>query len=163
MPRRRRVLRDPLRGVPKRDINMFNLPLLNRFVSEAGSILGRKLTGTRESRQRAITRAIKRAQRMALMPKIWKAPEYKHVSYADEYSRSERPVRLRNDGFDDAPDPRFPGVKLEATEDVKPAGLFGDSLSGLSRAPRLGGSTWGGPGQNFGRRVHRSREPIKRR
>ena len=42
--------------------------LLRRFISERGSILPRRVTGTSAKYQRKLTRAIKRARTMALLP-----------------------------------------------------------------------------------------------
>ena len=96
--------------MPLEEIVHTNLPLLNRFVAESGAILPRKLTGVSARKQKKLTLAIKRAQVLALMPKTWKLPQYMHASYADEYSRPERPVRPPEDAdFEDPPDPRFPG------------------------------------------------------
>lgn len=41
---------------------------LNRYVNEQGKILPRRITGTSARFQRQLTRAIKRARQMALMP-----------------------------------------------------------------------------------------------
>lgn len=48
-------------------------------VSDNGTILPRKLTGVQLKKQKRIARAIKRAQQLALMPKIWKLPQYRHA------------------------------------------------------------------------------------
>ena len=109
MPRRKRALRDPLKDVPQKDIQHTNLNLLSRFVSDAGAILPRKLTGVKRRKQKAITKALKRAHVLALLPRTWKLPKYRHVSYADQYSRPERDrARAEDDEFRDAPDIRFP-------------------------------------------------------
>ena len=128
LPKSVRKLRDPLKNVQLEEITHTNLPLLNRFVSESGAILPTKLTGVGARKQRALAKAIKRARVLALMPFIWKSPEYRHVSYTDEYSRPARKVRYRNDGFDDPPDLRYPGVQ----EVVSTPGLFGRSVSSLA-------------------------------
>jgi small subunit ribosomal protein S18 len=44
--------------------------LLKRFVSERGKILPRRVTGTSAKYQRQLTRAIKRARHMALLPYV---------------------------------------------------------------------------------------------
>ncbi|MCM3720133.1 30S ribosomal protein S18 [Fictibacillus phosphorivorans] len=44
--------------------------LLKRFVSERGKILPRRVTGTSAKYQRQLTRAIKRARYMALLPYV---------------------------------------------------------------------------------------------
>lgn len=48
-------------------------------VSDNGTILPRKLTGVQLKKQKRIARAIKRAQQLALMPKIWKLPQYRRA------------------------------------------------------------------------------------
>ena len=45
-----------------------NVELLNRFVSEKGKILPRRVTGTCAKHQRTLTTAIKRARVVALLP-----------------------------------------------------------------------------------------------
>ncbi len=45
-----------------------NVELLNRFVSEKGKILPRRVTGTCAKHQRTLTTAIKRARMIALLP-----------------------------------------------------------------------------------------------
>ncbi|AUS10287.1 30S ribosomal protein S18 [Laceyella sacchari] len=42
--------------------------LLRKFISERGKILPRRVTGTSSKYQRQLTRAIKRARQMALVP-----------------------------------------------------------------------------------------------
>ncbi|WP_202081552.1 30S ribosomal protein S18 [Caldalkalibacillus salinus] len=42
--------------------------LLKKFISERGKILPRRVTGTSAKYQRQLTRAIKRARQMALLP-----------------------------------------------------------------------------------------------
>lgn len=44
--------------------------LLKRFISERGKILPRRVTGTSAKYQRQLTRAIKRARQMALLPYV---------------------------------------------------------------------------------------------
>ncbi|KAL3915098.1 MAG: hypothetical protein SGPRY_007377 [Prymnesium sp.] len=90
MPRKKRQLRDPLKDVPIEQIVYTNLPLLNRFVSESGAILPRKLTGVPLYKQLRLAKAIKRAQNMALMPKIWKDPRYRQASYASVFAPDAR-------------------------------------------------------------------------
>lgn len=45
-----------------------NTELLERFISERGKILPRRVTGTSAKNQRKVTTAIKRARIMALLP-----------------------------------------------------------------------------------------------
>lgn len=112
MPAHRRRLRDPLRDVPLADITHTNLPLLCRFVSDGGAVLPRKLTGVQAKKQRALAKAIKRAQQLALMPVVWKHPRYRQASFSDAHTKPERPLpqRYEGDEFADPPDPRYPGV-----------------------------------------------------
>jgi len=49
-------------------IDYKNVNRLRRFVSERGKILPRRTTGTCASHQRSLTRAIKRAREIALLP-----------------------------------------------------------------------------------------------
>lgn len=49
-------------------IDYKDVDLLRRFVSERGKILPRRVTGTSAKYQRKLTRAIKRARQMALLP-----------------------------------------------------------------------------------------------
>lgn len=64
---------------PKRKVCMFcvekinyidykNVPRLKRFTTERGKILPRRTTGSCASHQRVLTRAIKRAREIALLP-----------------------------------------------------------------------------------------------
>lgn len=129
MPRQKRRLRDPLLNVPEGEITYTNLPLLSRFVSEAGAILPRALTGVSPSKQRRITQALKRAHQLALLPRTWKLPKYRHASYADQYSKPELRTEDRSDDeFRDPPDIRYPG-RFEKTR-----GALDIDLSNLSRA-----------------------------
>lgn len=49
-------------------IDYKDVDLLRRFISERGKILPRRVTGTSAKYQRQLTRAIKRARQMALLP-----------------------------------------------------------------------------------------------
>ncbi|MGC8834347.1 MAG: 30S ribosomal protein S18 [Armatimonadota bacterium] len=49
-------------------IDYKNVPRLRRYISDRGKILPRRTTGTCASHQRALTRAIKRARQIALLP-----------------------------------------------------------------------------------------------
>jgi small subunit ribosomal protein S18 len=49
-------------------IDYKDVDLLKRFISERGKILPRRVTGTCAKYQRQLTRAIKRARQMALLP-----------------------------------------------------------------------------------------------
>ncbi|MCS1352672.1 30S ribosomal protein S18 [Mechercharimyces sp. CAU 1602] len=49
-------------------IDYKDVDLLKRFISERGKILPRRVTGTSSKYQRQLTRAIKRARQMALLP-----------------------------------------------------------------------------------------------
>lgn len=65
---------------------------LKEFLSEHGKILSRRVTGSRAKHQRRLTRAIKRARYMALLPyvgKIDKPPRHR----AERPERSDRPDR----------------------------------------------------------------------
>ncbi|MED3661627.1 30S ribosomal protein S18 [Ureibacillus sp. FSL K6-8385] len=49
-------------------IDYKDVDLLKKFISERGKILPRRVTGTSAKYQRKLTRAIKRARIMALLP-----------------------------------------------------------------------------------------------
>lgn len=49
-------------------IDYKDVDLLKRFISERGKILPRRVTGTSAKYQRQLTKAIKRARQMALLP-----------------------------------------------------------------------------------------------
>ncbi|AXJ01917.1 MAG: 30S ribosomal protein S18 [Candidatus Cyclonatronum sp.] len=49
-------------------IDYKDIALLERFVNDQGKILPRRVTGTSAKFQRQLSRAIKRARQMALMP-----------------------------------------------------------------------------------------------
>ncbi len=49
-------------------IDYKDVDLLRKFISERGKILPRRVTGTSSKYQRQLTRAIKRARQMALLP-----------------------------------------------------------------------------------------------
>ena len=50
------------------NIDYKDVELLKKFISERGKILPRRVTGTSAKYQRQLTRAIKRARQMALLP-----------------------------------------------------------------------------------------------
>ena len=53
-----------------KDIDIKDTRLLSRFITERGRILPRKITGLSSQQQRMVTRAIKRARQMSLLPFI---------------------------------------------------------------------------------------------
>ncbi|MCS7031839.1 MAG: 30S ribosomal protein S18 [Gloeomargarita sp. SKYG116] len=61
---RRRV--SPIK--PSDPIDYKDIDLLRKFISEQGKILPRRVTGLTAKQQRQITRAIKRARILALLP-----------------------------------------------------------------------------------------------
>ncbi|MDN6699180.1 MAG: 30S ribosomal protein S18 [Staphylococcus equorum] len=64
--RRRKVCYFTANGITHIDYK--DVELLRRFVSERGKILPRRVTGTSAKYQRKLTKAIKRARQMALLP-----------------------------------------------------------------------------------------------
>ena len=50
------------------EIDYKDVTLLKQFISETGHIIPSRMTGTRAKPQRRLTRAIKRAQFLALLP-----------------------------------------------------------------------------------------------
>jgi len=53
---------------PEDPIDYKDVELLRKFVTERGKILPRRITGLTAQQQRALTRAIKRARFLALLP-----------------------------------------------------------------------------------------------
>ena len=51
-------------------IDFKDVELLKRFISDRGKILPRRMTGTCAKYQRELTKAIKRARQMALLPYV---------------------------------------------------------------------------------------------
>ncbi|MBO8155644.1 SSU ribosomal protein S18P [Melghiribacillus thermohalophilus] len=51
-------------------IDYKDVDLLKKFISERGKILPRRVTGTSSKYQRKLTKAIKRARQMALLPYV---------------------------------------------------------------------------------------------
>ncbi|CAH1855174.1 MULTISPECIES: 30S ribosomal protein S18 [Convivina] len=66
-PRRRRKV-DYIAANHIEYVDYKNTELLERFISERGKILPRRVTGTSAKNQRKVTAAIKRARIMALLP-----------------------------------------------------------------------------------------------
>ena len=64
--RRRKVCYFTANGITHIDYK--DVDLLRKFVSERGKILPRRVTGTSAKYQRKLTKAIKRARTMALIP-----------------------------------------------------------------------------------------------
>lgn len=52
------------------DIDFKDAKFLSRFITERGKILPRKITGLSAKQQRIITKAVKRARQMSLLPFI---------------------------------------------------------------------------------------------
>lgn len=65
---RRRKKLDPFIEDPTKTIDYRDIAILSKFLSERGRILGRKLTGLTAFNQRKLTKAIKRAQQLGLLP-----------------------------------------------------------------------------------------------
>ena len=58
----------PLNLAEIKEINYKDTSLLKQFVTERGKILPRRITGLSSKQQRHLTKAIKRARCIALMP-----------------------------------------------------------------------------------------------
>ncbi|MEJ6951964.1 30S ribosomal protein S18 [Natronospora cellulosivora (SeqCode)] len=54
----------------EKDINYKDIRTLQRFITDRGKIVPRRITGTCAKHQRAITRQIKRARAIALLPYV---------------------------------------------------------------------------------------------
>jgi len=59
---------DPFLSDPTLTVDYKDVAMLSRFVSERGRILSRRLTGLDAYNQRKVSKAIKRAQNMGLLP-----------------------------------------------------------------------------------------------
>lgn len=59
---------DPFTQDPSRTVDYKDVALLAKFISERGKILSRRLTGLNAYNQRKVSKAIKRAQNLGLMP-----------------------------------------------------------------------------------------------
>jgi len=66
--KRRKVCYFTANGITHIDYK--DVDLLKKFISERGKILPRRVTGTSAKYQRMLTRAIKRARTMALLPYV---------------------------------------------------------------------------------------------
>ena len=60
----------PLLEPDIKEIDFKDIRLLSRYVTDRGRILPRKITGLSCQQQRMVTRAIKRARQMSLLPFI---------------------------------------------------------------------------------------------
>ncbi len=60
----------PFQANPDIKIDYKDIELLKRFVSPRGKILPRRITGVSAKYQRKLTRAIKRARNIALLPYV---------------------------------------------------------------------------------------------
>ena len=60
----------PLESGSLKEIDFKDVRLLSRFITDRGRILPRKITGLSCKQQRMITRAIKRARQISLLPFI---------------------------------------------------------------------------------------------
>lgn len=63
---RRRKKRNPIQGIEYVDYS--DLKLLGRFLNDQGKILPRRITGVNARQQRMVTRAVKYARHLALLP-----------------------------------------------------------------------------------------------
>jgi small subunit ribosomal protein S18 len=72
-PRKKKA--DPLKARGIKYIDFRDVKLLSRFVNEQGKILPNRITGISSKMQRQLTKAIKRARHLALMPFV--SEEYK--------------------------------------------------------------------------------------
>ena len=59
---------DPFMADPSKSVNYKDVSVLSKFLSERGRILSRRLTGLSSYNQRKVSKAIKRAQNIGLMP-----------------------------------------------------------------------------------------------
>ncbi len=59
---------DPFLADPTKSVNYKDVSVLSKFLSERGRILSRRLTGLSSYNQRKVSKAIKRAQNIGLLP-----------------------------------------------------------------------------------------------
>tara|TARA_B100001123_G_C15014303_1_gene908853 strand:- start:249 stop:506 length:258 start_codon:yes stop_codon:yes gene_type:complete len=60
----------PLSGADAPKVDYKNIKLLKRFISEKGKILPSRITSVSTKKQRELSRAIKRARYLALLPYV---------------------------------------------------------------------------------------------
>jgi small subunit ribosomal protein S18 len=65
---RRKKRLDPFMQDPSKSVDYKDIATLSRFLSERGKILSRRLTGLSAYNQRKVSKAIKRAQNLGLLP-----------------------------------------------------------------------------------------------
>ena len=65
---KRRKKLDPFMEDPNKTVDYKDVTILSKFLSERGKILSRRLTGLTAYNQRKVSKAIKRAQNMGLLP-----------------------------------------------------------------------------------------------
>lgn len=65
---KRRKKIDPFMEDPTKTVDYKDVAMLSRFLSERGKILSRRLTGLSAYNQRKLSKAIKRAQNLGLLP-----------------------------------------------------------------------------------------------
>lgn len=65
---RRKRRSDPFSEDPTKQVDYKDVAILSRFVSERGRILSRRLTGLSAFNQRKVSKAVKRAQQLGMMP-----------------------------------------------------------------------------------------------
>nr|YP_010007553.1 ribosomal protein S18 [Passiflora capsularis]QNR06396.1 ribosomal protein S18 [Passiflora capsularis] len=90
----------PKQSIPKppsKDQRIFyaNLRLLNRFISEQGKILPRRVTKVTLRQQRKITRAIKQARILALLPFVNNEKRNKFLKDLKDHQRKDKKGKLR--------------------------------------------------------------------
>ena len=67
-PRQRRNKSCPFKTEGVKTVDYKDVETLQRFITERGKVLPRRITGTSSHFQRLLTKAIKRARYMALLP-----------------------------------------------------------------------------------------------
>lgn len=94
------------------DIDYKDIERLKEFLSEHGKILSRRVTGNRAKHQRRLTRSVKRARFMALLPYVGKIEKQHHHRH-----REDREHRGERSGYS----PRPVAVAAEAAPAVEAA------------------------------------------
>ena len=81
------------------DINFKDVERLKEFLSEHGKILSRRVTGNRAKHQRRLTRSVKRARFMALLPYVGKIEKTHHHRERGDFHRRGGDGEHREGGY----------------------------------------------------------------
>jgi small subunit ribosomal protein S18 len=94
-PFRRRS--SPIR--PGDRIDYTNTDLLNKFISERGKILSRRVNRLTSKQQRLITIAIKQARILSFLPFITNRKKFERIKLTDKFRKKNKKFRNKNKNF----------------------------------------------------------------